>query len=65
MHANRNVCVIAFLPTVPTGEGTVRKTVSGRSTDKWLFKNKKNGNTTTAWLDKKIHFPIRTTTSEE
>jgi outer membrane lipoprotein-sorting protein len=40
------------------------ETVNGRSTDKWLFKNKNTGETTTAWLDKKIRFPIRTTTSD-
>lgn len=39
-------------------------TVNGRSTDKWVFTDKKNGEVTTAWVDKKLHFPIRTTTSE-
>lgn len=36
------------------------ETVNGRSTDKWIFKSKKNNETTTAWLDHKIMYPIRT-----
>ena len=39
-------------------------TVNGRSADKWVFTDKKNGEVTTAWIDKKLHFPVRTTTSD-
>jgi hypothetical protein len=35
------------------------ETVNGRSTEKWIFKNKKDGSTMTAWLDKKLFYPIR------
>ena len=40
------------------------ETVNGRSTDKWIFKNTKNGETTTAWVDKKLHFPIKSVTAD-
>ncbi len=40
------------------------ETVNGRNTDKWVLTDKKNGQVTTAWVDKKLHFPIRTTSSE-
>jgi hypothetical protein len=39
------------------------ETVNGRSTDKWIFRNKKSGDTTTAWVDKKLHFPVKTVNS--
>ncbi|HWR17610.1 MAG TPA: DUF4412 domain-containing protein [Terriglobales bacterium] len=47
-----------------TCEKVGTETVNGRTTDKWLFKNKKDGSTMTVWLDKKIHFPIRTQTND-
>ncbi|HVZ17123.1 MAG TPA: DUF4412 domain-containing protein, partial [Terriglobales bacterium] len=47
--------------TTCKNEGT--ETVNGRSANKWVFTNKSDGNTMTAWLDKKLHFPIRTITS--
>ena len=34
-----------------TCEKVGSETVNGRSTDKWIFKNTKNGETTTAWVD--------------
>lgn len=40
------------------------ETVNGRSTDKWIFKNKKNGEVTTDWIDKKLHFPVKMVTSD-
>lgn len=40
------------------------ETMNGRSTDKWIFTNKKSGDVTTAWVDKKLHFPIRTVTND-
>jgi len=40
------------------------ETVNGRSADKWIFTNKKNGEVMTAWVDKKLHFPIKTITSD-
>ncbi|HET9696296.1 MAG TPA: DUF4412 domain-containing protein [Terriglobales bacterium] len=40
------------------------ETVNGRSTDKWLFKNKKDNSTMNIWLDKKIHFPVRTVSKD-
>jgi hypothetical protein len=48
--------------TTCKNEGT--ETVNGRSTDKWVFTNKKDGEVTTTWLDKKIHFPIKTLTAD-
>jgi len=39
-------------------------TVNGHSADKWVFTDKKNGEVTTAWIDKKLHFPVRTLTSD-
>ena len=39
-------------------------TVNGRSTDKWLMKNKKDSSTSTLWIDKKLHFPVRTVTKD-
>jgi outer membrane lipoprotein-sorting protein len=39
--------------------------VNGRSTDKWLFKNKGSGATTmTLWIDKKLHFPVKNVLSD-
>lgn len=34
------------------------ETVNGRSCDKWVFTGK-NGETHTAWIDQKLHFPIK------
>jgi hypothetical protein len=48
--------------TDTTCEKVGTETVNGRSTDKWIFKNSKTGHTTTTYLDKKIRFPIRSTT---
>jgi hypothetical protein len=39
------------------------ETVNGRSCDKWLLTSK-NGSSTTTWVDQKLHFPIKTQTSE-
>lgn len=57
----------SFDPTNPCGqqqdmtcEKAGTETVNGRSTEKWIFKNKKDGDTVTAWIDPKIHYPIRT-----
>ena len=46
--------------TDTTCEKVGSETVNGRSTDKWIFTDKKNGEKTTAWIDKKLHFPIKT-----
>lgn len=44
-------------------EGT--ETVNGRSTDKWVFTNKNNSSDSrTVWVDQKLHFPIKTQSSE-
>jgi hypothetical protein len=43
-------------------EGT--ETVNGRVTDKWVMTSKKNGEVNTSWIDKKLHFPIKTLTSD-
>jgi len=40
------------------------ETVNGRSTDKWIFKHKNNSEMTTAWVDKKLHFPVKTMGSD-
>jgi outer membrane lipoprotein-sorting protein len=40
------------------------ETVNGRSAEKWVFTDKKNGQVTTTWVDKKLHFPLRTLTSD-
>ena len=40
------------------------ETVNGRSCDKWLFTDKKDGQSWTAWIDKKLHFPIKTVMSD-
>jgi len=57
----------SFDPTNPcaqsedmTCEKVGTETVNGRSTEKWLFKNKKTGDTNTVWIDKKIMYAIRT-----
>lgn len=42
-----------------TCEKVGTETVNGRNTDKWLFKNKKSGDTQTFWIDKKIMYAIR------
>jgi hypothetical protein len=34
------------------------ETVNGRSCDKWVFTGK-NGETRTAWIDQKLHFPVK------
>ena len=42
-----------------------KEMVNGRSTDRWEFTSKKDkDNTYTAWVDEKLHFPIKTQTSE-
>lgn len=43
-------------------EGT--ETVNGRSADKWVLTDKNKGEVSTVWVDKKLHFPIRTMTSD-
>ena len=47
-----------------TCEKVGTETVNGRSCDKWIFKDKKNGETTTLWIDQKLHFPIKTVNSD-
>src|SRR3954469_25707242 len=48
-----------------TCEKAGSETVNGRSTDKWVFKKKSTGKLTmTAWLDKKVHFPIKSQTED-
>jgi hypothetical protein len=56
----------SFDPTNPcaqaedmTCEKVGSETVNGRSTDKWLFKNKKTGDVMNLWIDKKIMYAIR------
>ncbi|HXZ80401.1 MAG TPA: DUF4412 domain-containing protein [Terriglobales bacterium] len=40
------------------------ESVNGRSCDKWLFTSKTEpSKTTTAWIDQKLHFPVRSETS--
>ena len=39
------------------------ETVNGRSCDKWVMTNK-NGATTTAWIDQKLLYPVKTVSSE-
>jgi len=43
-----------------TCEKVGSENVNGRSTDKWLFTDKKNGSVVNVWIDKKLHFPIKT-----
>jgi hypothetical protein len=40
------------------------ETIDGRSTDHWTFKDDKDGSVMHAWIDRKIHYPIRTTTPD-
>ena len=40
------------------------ETVNDRSTEKWVFKNAKSGSTTTAWIDRKLHFPVKSVTND-
>jgi hypothetical protein len=42
-----------------TCEHAGTETVNGRNTEKWLFKNKKTGDTNTVWIDPKIMHAIR------
>ena len=42
-----------------TCEKVGTETVNGRNTQKWLFKNKKTGETTNTWIDPKIMYAIR------
>lgn len=39
-------------------------TINGRVCDKWEFTDKKTNTTTNTWIDQKLHFPIKTVTSE-
>ncbi len=39
------------------------ETLNGRVCDKWEFTDKKSG-TTTAWIDRRLHFPIKTVTAD-
>jgi len=53
----------SFDPSHPCGaDATCKKvgteTVNGRVCDKWLFTDK-NGNTSTAWIDQRLFYPIR------
>src|SRR4051812_6965645 len=48
-----------------TCEKAGSETVNGRSTDKWLFKKKSSGELmSTTWLDKKVHFPVKSLTKD-
>lgn len=53
-------------PCAQTPEVTCKKVgsenVNGRDAEKWTFTNAKDGKVTTVWIDKKIHFPVRTVT---
>jgi hypothetical protein len=40
------------------------ETVNGRPAQKWIFKNTKRGDTNTVWIDQKLHFPLRSVSSE-
>jgi hypothetical protein len=41
-----------------------KETVNGRSTERWEITSKKDsGNSYTAWIDDKLHFPIKTASS--
>ncbi len=40
------------------------ETVNGRSCDKWEFTSKSRGQTQTVWIDQKLHFPIKTVSSD-
>lgn len=40
------------------------ESVNGRNTDHWIFTDKKNNSTMNVWIDKNIHFPIRTQSNE-
>lgn len=42
-----------------TCEQAGTETVNGRTTEKWLFKNKKTGDINTVWIDKKIMYAVR------
>ena len=42
-----------------TCEKVGTETVNGRATDKWIFKNKKTGDSQTLWIDKKIMYAIK------
>jgi outer membrane lipoprotein-sorting protein len=61
----------AYDPTNPcaqledmTCEKAGSETVNGRSAEKWIFKSKKDGSTITSWIDRKIHYPIRTVSKD-
>jgi hypothetical protein len=47
-----------------TCEKVGTETVNGRTTEKWIFKNTKSGDTSTTWIDTKLHYPIRMVTKE-
>ena len=47
-----------------TCEKAGTETVNGRSTEKWIFHNKKDGSTMTTWIDTKLHYPIRMVNNE-
>ena len=71
MHGPKMPDVKPFDPANPCGSMTDytcekqgSETVNGRSTDKWLFKSKTGDTQHTAWIDQKLHFPVRTVTSE-
>ena len=47
-----------------TCEKAGSETVNGRSCEKWIFKDNKNGEVTTAWIDQKLHFPVKSINSD-
>jgi hypothetical protein len=78
MHAGQSSPMAPSMPKVETNfdpnnpcaartDTTCKKlgaeTLNGRSCDKWEFTNK-NGQTTTAWIDQKLRFPIKTVNAD-
>lgn len=55
-------------PCVANSDMTCQKvgseSVNGRNTDHWIFTTKKDNQKMNVWIDKNIHFPIRTQSDE-
>jgi hypothetical protein len=47
-----------------TCQKTGTEVVNGRTTDRWDFTSKDKGENYTAWVDQKLHFPIKTQNSQ-
>jgi len=41
------------------------ETVNGRDCDKWEFTSKDASNNRTAWIDKKLHIPVRSVSADQ